>query len=305
MGVFSHVLIPLDGSRQAEVVLPVALELARGVEAKVTLLHVLERGAPHTIHGEPHLHDASLAERYLAEVAAQHSLPGHVLDSHVHLNQKNDVATSIVGHAQELGADLTALTTHGRRDLHRLLVGSIVQLVLQRGTTPVLLVPAFTPAGTPAFQFQHLLVPLYEHDAINVIVPTAAELARTFDMSVDIVQVVPTLATVHGDRSATALLTPIATASTLELEAAAAHLVIDRVTEAWAGNRRPTAAILRGDPTQVLVERIERTHPDLTIMATHGRAGLPGLWAGSVTSRILHRTSRPLLLVRVATPVHD
>ena len=43
---FKHLLVPLDGSRMAEAVLPAAISLAGEKKARLTLLHVIERGAP-------------------------------------------------------------------------------------------------------------------------------------------------------------------------------------------------------------------------------------------------------------------
>jgi nucleotide-binding universal stress UspA family protein len=44
--IFSHLIVPLDGSQLAEAALPVAAHLAQILDARVTLLHVIERGAP-------------------------------------------------------------------------------------------------------------------------------------------------------------------------------------------------------------------------------------------------------------------
>ena len=36
----------------------------------------------------------------------------------------------------------------------------------------------------------------------------------------------------------------------------------------------------------------------LVVVATHGRAGVQAIWAGSVTARLLARTRAPVLLLR-------
>src|SRR3972149_3250339 len=58
---FRHMLVPLDGSRLAEAVLPVTAAFARALGAKVTLLHVVEPAAPTTVHGDVHLTQAEEA----------------------------------------------------------------------------------------------------------------------------------------------------------------------------------------------------------------------------------------------------
>ena len=59
---FKHLLVPLDGSRLAEAALPAAILVAQKSGAKVTLLHVIERNAPKSVHGNVHLRTAEEAE---------------------------------------------------------------------------------------------------------------------------------------------------------------------------------------------------------------------------------------------------
>ena len=299
MPAFHHLLVPLDGSRLAEVVLPTALGFAKGIGAQVTLLHVLEHDAPQTVHGEPHLTEAGAAEHYLRELASHFVVDGLALDFHVHANEEHDVAASIVDHAQELEADLTVLTPHGRGGLRRWLIGSIAQQVLQRGTTPVLLVPPCEPGTQPSFELHSLLIPLDGKEAAEAVLPLAQEIARTWHAAIDLVQVVPTLSTVGGDRAASAMLTPIATASTLQIEAQVAQDYLGNLAEAWPADVPLNIGVLRGDPAHEVVELVRRTRPDLIMLSTHGRTGLAGLWAASVATKIVTRAERPILMVRV------
>ena len=55
---YRRLLVPLDGSRLAETILAVVERLAAAYGATVVLLHVIERGAPATVHGERHLRTA-------------------------------------------------------------------------------------------------------------------------------------------------------------------------------------------------------------------------------------------------------
>ncbi|HWP67693.1 MAG TPA: universal stress protein, partial [Rectinemataceae bacterium] len=62
---FSHILVPLDGSALAESALSIALYTARIFNAKITLFHVAEKDAPQEIHGQRHLADGGDALSYL------------------------------------------------------------------------------------------------------------------------------------------------------------------------------------------------------------------------------------------------
>ena len=159
MAAFRHFLVALDGSKLAEAIIPVAVPLAKGFSARVTLFHVLERGAPDTIHGERHLREPAEAEAYLRSMAERFAEAGIACEAHLHRNPSADVAGEILDHAEELSADLIVLTTHGRGGLRELLFGSIAQQVLRRGTLPVVVAgPRAEPDAE--WQLRRLLVPL-------------------------------------------------------------------------------------------------------------------------------------------------
>ena len=139
MSTVNHVLVPFDFSDTARAALAHAYGLARAVAARVTLLHVIERGAPAAIHGAPHLTDAAGAEGYLVE-AVRRLPPGTPVTRHVHAVREHDLPKSIADHAAELGCDLIVLCTHGRGRLRHRLFGSVAQRVAAQRNRPL---PAF------------------------------------------------------------------------------------------------------------------------------------------------------------------
>ena len=156
---FSHLLIPLDGSHLAEAALPPTITLAHLLQAPVTLIHVIEHHAPKEVHGEHHLTGSEEAWTYLEEVAARFP-PDIQVESHVHTSEVSDVARSIVDHVGELESDLIVMCTHGRGGLRSWLFGSIAQQVLLLGTSPVLLVHPDKAGIASPFRCRRLLIPL-------------------------------------------------------------------------------------------------------------------------------------------------
>src|SRR5436309_8423104 len=109
---FAHILVPLDGSRLAEAVLPAVLAIATRFHSRVTLLHVLERRPPATIHGDRHLMQAPEAAAYLGDVAARLRQEGIEVNAHVHDAPEGDLPRSLVEHAEEFAPDLIVLCAH-------------------------------------------------------------------------------------------------------------------------------------------------------------------------------------------------
>ena len=51
---FKRILIPLDGSSLAEMVLPTAVYIAERLQAALILFHVVEKAPPTEMHGQHH-----------------------------------------------------------------------------------------------------------------------------------------------------------------------------------------------------------------------------------------------------------
>jgi nucleotide-binding universal stress UspA family protein len=300
-----RILVPFDGSRLAESVLPAAFSLAQHLPARLTLLHVMERAAPMTVHGERHLTAASEAEAYLAEVASRRPVQVQI-DQHVHPNKEGDVAKSIIEHAADLEADLVILSAHGRGGARRVLFGSVAQLVLHGGTRPVLLIrppDAIAPGPAAPWDVGRILIPLDGSAPSEDALPTAVAVAAAYGAEIHLVRIVPTLGTIPGERASAARLVPTAALVSLEIEgeeaAKALEAVASRIRE---GGMRAFPVVGRGEPAQGVLEAALRLRADLVVMATHGRTGLDAVLSGSVASRIAAKFPRPLLLVRSARP---
>jgi nucleotide-binding universal stress UspA family protein len=291
-------LVPLDGSRLAEAVLPVVERLATASGARVLLLHVLERGAPLEVHGERHIQTLDEAEAYLRDVAARLQARSLEVDWHAHEVPEGDVTGSIVGHVREQDADLIVMCTHGSGGMRDLLFGSIAQQVLKRGTAPVLLVRATQDAPAP-FEPRRLLVPLDATAAAEAAVAPARDLARLLGTTIHLVMVVATARTVGANRQGLAQVLPTTLRAELDIEEAEAGEYLEEI----AGRIREsglavTTEVRRGDPRSALADEAAEPEVGLVVVATHGRAGVQAIWAGSVTARLLSRTQAPLLLLR-------
>ena len=146
-GVFKRALVPLDGSKESEAVIPYIEELASMLGAEVTLLQVLAIVYHVYISGDasaqvPYTEEEmkplkASAESYLEKVGS--GLKGKGVTT------KCQVRVGAAGHeiiklADEIGADIVAMSTHGRSGVGRLVFGSVAEKVVRTGNTPVLLV---------------------------------------------------------------------------------------------------------------------------------------------------------------------
>ncbi len=302
---FKHLLVPLDGSPLAETALPAAVFLADRLDARVTLFHVIERDAPQEIHGERHLSDPQEAMAYLDDVAGR-TLPANLrLEKHVHSQEARNVAQSIAEHAAELNVDLIVMCTHGRSGLHDWMFGRNAQQVVNRGTTPVLLVQPSGSGAAPSFNCRRLLVALDGNPEHEQGLSVAARLARCCNAQLDLVMVVQGSKNLAAEHAATARLLPQATSLLLDLaEQQAVEYLQRHVTKLISAGLRAKGEVRRGDPVPLIINSAETTGADLIVLATHGRTGLDAFWAGSATPNVAQHSLAPLLLVPVQGKTH-
>ncbi|MBN1135204.1 MAG: universal stress protein [Anaerolineae bacterium] len=143
--VYSSILVPVDGSKRAEAILPHVEDLARRYHAQVVFLQVVEP-APVVVGPEAHytmLYQHEIEERtrqaesYLATLQGEFREKGIEASTHV---AYGPVVETIIDTAQGENADLIAIASHGRSGLSRVFYGSVAAGVLHRIDRPLLLI---------------------------------------------------------------------------------------------------------------------------------------------------------------------
>lgn len=310
------VLIPLDGSEVAASMVPRAAALARALGLPVVLLQVVD---PHTVQvpegrigsappdalgvggrrgfsfAQNQLIDQELdkARAQLETVAAELRATGLQAAVRTHEGQ---VGPTILATAQEEGASLIAMSTHGRTGLQRLMMGSVTDYVVHHTTLPVLVArPAAAAPGTAPWR--RLLLPLDGSDeGAAVSVPLAVRVARALGVPLNVVRVVPVprvAATgVPGDMSGAVELVAYAADDAM----AVARRYLDTVGNLLEAAGVPGERIVcMGVPEDEIVALAE---PDtLLVMATRGRTGLARMVLGSVADRVMRTANAAVLLV--------
>jgi nucleotide-binding universal stress UspA family protein len=288
---FTRILVPLDGSRLAEAVLPAACSVAHKLGARLLLLHVLEREPPTTVHGEPHLGDEPEALAYVERHAESLRGRGIAVDVHVHERPVGDVAAAIDRHAHELEADLIAMCAHGRTNLRSRVVGSIAERILRGGSIPILLRTVRGPEAA-SFDLRRLLVPLdFGHD-VDAALDAARALARPYGASV-------TLLSALEPASPPARMLPGTSALTRELDLEALHRRLGEIAEELRRDIEDVQTIVdeRG-PTEAIIAAGDALPADLIVLVTDAHGGLSAWYGPSTAQRLLARPALTLLLIK-------
>ncbi|MGD9891403.1 MAG: universal stress protein [Dehalococcoidia bacterium] len=276
------ILVPLDGSAQAEGALPAAMTLARVEARSIELLAVVEpldelpdgdRLAPLIAEGlRTRLHSSAEQLRVSGlgvEVAVRYGDPADV----------------ILAHAAERSAALIVMATHGAGGLRRWVVGSAADKVLRLAPCPVLLRPPASPLEdrlTP-WQPKRFLVPLDGSSLAESALPLARSWAASLGAELLLARAQPwtavQFAIVDG-------YLPDLGAPDEEAARAAADYLVEQGRHMTPGTAVRTM-VLRGSPADQLLDLAERESIDAVIMTSHGRGGLRRLALGSVADRLV------------------
>ena len=153
---YERILIPLDGSEIGEAALPHIVELVNkvtpGLKVEVTLFQVVS-SLTHAVVAGGYVVQAPYTEAeieqiknkamdYLDKAGEELISKGAIVKTKVGIGS---AAEEIIKAADELNADLIAMSTHGRSGISRWAFGSITDRVLRGANVPVVVVRA---AGT-------------------------------------------------------------------------------------------------------------------------------------------------------------
>ncbi|HZQ07195.1 MAG TPA: universal stress protein [Anaerolineae bacterium] len=140
---YQKILVPLDGSPLAEAVLPHAEALAKSEGAELILLRVAVNPAAEFAFSDPALAQTFVSDMesdtksYMSQMEQKMKQDGMRARS---LIREGPIAETILAVANELNADLIAMSTHGRSGVQRWLMGSTADRVVNHSKIPVLLI---------------------------------------------------------------------------------------------------------------------------------------------------------------------
>jgi nucleotide-binding universal stress UspA family protein len=145
MSSFQTILVPLDGSDTSEQAIPLALDLAKKYNARLTFFRILTlppltwnlQTVPNFDGLQSQMSDLCLD--YLEELRKKHAQDGLEIDCQFSIGA---AAEEILMFSEKLPHSMIVMATHGRDGLQRWMLGSVAERVARHSPSPVLLVRA-------------------------------------------------------------------------------------------------------------------------------------------------------------------
>jgi nucleotide-binding universal stress UspA family protein len=267
---FKKILVPMDGSENAERALPWVKRYAAASHAMAILVRVLQ---------EPHPHEVVDARDYLQRMERELNYAGVPAKTRV---LKGGAAFEIARAAAEEKADLVLMTTRGRSRIGRWRVGGTTAQVMRLSPAPVLVVRSRTPLRKQG-HVQRVVVPLDGSATAESVLPWAERLAREHKARLILLHVRATKGAAEARR--------------LEVLRSRSGLYTLGL------RKRGVSATVRvedGDPaSEILAAAGPR---DLVAMTTHGFGGYKRWVFGSVAEKVCAEASVPVFVYKGAAP---
>ena len=297
---YSKILVPLDGSKTAEKVLPYARHLAGKFKIPVELLAVLDVANMAThISAEKARHlDTLIEDGMRASTTYLRGIATTFPEGNVTCTVEKDRAEeAIIAKAGADGGTLIAMSTHGRSGMDRFLLGSVAEKVLRGSANPLVLVRAKEEAKTSGeAPFKSIIVPLDGSELAESVIPLAATMANKLDLEVVLFRAYHMPYNAYsGDDGYMANYDELIDSVRDE----AKEYLDKQVAEVKKlGVARVSALSKEGTASDEIITLGHKTPEGLIAMCSHGRSGL-GRWVlGSVTENVVRHSDAPVLVVR-------
>jgi nucleotide-binding universal stress UspA family protein len=289
---FQKILHPTDFSPVAMHAFEHAVAMAERLGARLRVIHalVLHGYDPELIRdGIPHLERAfeaieSRLRRGMEEMTGKVGAKVETV-----FRRGVTAAEAILEEAQEWGADLIVIGTHGHTPLRHFFLGSVAEKVIRYAACPVL---ALGRKHHPVGRFRDILLPVDFSEASTPAVDTAAALARHDGAKLHVVHVfqnlLPPTYYAAGD----------AFQWDPRLKERCTQAMETLLEEHGAADLPATCHVREGKVAAEILQVAEETGADLIVMGTRGLGAWPALLLGGVAEKVLRKSEVPVLTVR-------
>jgi nucleotide-binding universal stress UspA family protein len=293
-------LIPLDGSKVAEQVLPYARFLARTLAIPVELLQAADPEALALLTDPEHSRyaDTVWADKINSGKTYLEAVARSFQDARVQcLVEKGKAEDVVIDKAAADKNTLIVMATHGRSGIQRWLLGSVADKVLHGSSNHMLLVRASEQGKTGGEAvLKAVVVPLDGSTLAERVLPYVGDLAKKIALKVIFLRAYGLPPSVTGDEYGTYMEELIN-----QIESEARDYLAKKVDEAKQNGMNDVVPVVKfGYGADEIIAIARETPDNFVAMCTHGRSGVKRFALGSITDRVVRHSGDPVLIVRAA-----
>ena len=276
---YERIIVPLDGSKLAEVALPYAEELAAKMDSYISLLSVLpsEEASEHQ-QFQTYIKKIAEVTKFHAQKYTENG--GSKSIKVLTATRTGNPAESIIEYANKVPFQLIVMASHGRSGVNRWAVGSVADKVVRANISqPVMLVRAKESRSDIREKriLKKALVPLDGSAGSEAVIPYITKMASKLHMELMLLNVKSKNNHDNGD-------------SESYLQDWCIKLKDEAITAGYK--------VITGSVADKIIDTADELAFDLVAMSTRGKSGL-NVWSlGSVAQKVFLGGNTPLLLVK-------
>jgi nucleotide-binding universal stress UspA family protein len=296
---FEHIVLPLDGSKLAESVLPHAVTLSKAFNSKLTLLRVVyqeEKANQHRmINPIEWQMRKSEADAYLQSV--QKRLKGVDLESEIHVIEGRP-AEQIIEFAKREHVELLILSSHGKSGPSAWNINSTVQKVLLRAFMPVMIIRAYQeePSDLDGVSYKRLFLPMDGSKRSECILPLAESICKLQNSQVFLTHIVEEPKLPRQTPITEEVKTLIE--KLLEINIEEAENYFSKILRQFPKGNVEIIIESSKDPTVTLHTLIDRKQIDLVLLSAHGYSGENQWPYGKIALNFIAYGTTPLIIIQ-------
>ena len=296
---FEHILLPLDGSKLAERVLPHAVTLSKAFDSKLTLIRVVFQEESANQHGMINPMDwqmrKSEADAYLQSVKKR--LSEIDLESEIQILEGRP-AEQIIEFAKTEDVNLIILSSHGKSGPSAWNINSTVQKVLLRAFMPVMIIRAYREdqQALENVTYERLFLPLDGSKRAECILPLAESICHSQNSDVLLTHIVeePKLPRQTPVNEEVKSLTD----KLREINIKEAEKYFDNIKKQFPTENVEIVIESSIKPTIALHNIIDRENVDLVLLSAHGYSGENRWPYGKIALNFIAYGTTPLIIIQ-------
>ena len=298
---FTKMLIPLDGSKTAEKVLPYARYLAGKFKIPIELLAVIDIAemAMHISAEKARYLDTMIEDGVRASTTYLRGIATTFPDAKVNCTvEKGGAVETIIEKGESDTGMLITMATHGRSGLNRFLLGSVAEKVLRGTANPLMLIRAADEdKGAGEEKLTSVVVPLDGSELAESVLPMVAGVAKKLGLEVVLFRAYHIPYNAYAGDDGYYAVNYDELISSVRDEAK--EYLEKKVAEVKKlGVEKVSMLIKEGFAGDEIIALGRKTADNLIAMCSHGRSGVRRFVLGSVTETVVRHSGDPVLVVR-------
>lgn len=284
---YQNIILAFDDSKFSRAALVEALHWAEMHGSKITIVHAVFFDseefsiAPNRIE-ERLQRGRDACERAVDDYSHDFDVEVNYL---IRQGEPHEVITTV---ADEMGADLIAMGTHGRRGIRKMFMGSVTASVIADAPCDVLVVKK--PCEECNGEYHNILVPYDNSELSRKAVTMVSAIADSREISATILYVIPRYEEMVGFFKTDAVME--------QVHSEAEKIVLAGEKIASESGVSAHTVIEEGNAAEEIISMARGLKSDLIVIGSHGWRGLDKSILGSTAERVIAFSPVPVLVVR-------